>query len=525
MKLNRSHLGLGLFVLGFIIASFYVLRTSGPGANDDRTVIRIGHWLVHAGMREAFAEAIRRYEIENPDVRIEQIVVPIRSYRAWVRTQLVGGTAPDITGILGIDSQALTRYFLPLNDEILAPNPYHVGTHLEGEPWRDTFIDGLDSIRRLTAATGQISGITLQLNTIRLYTNLELLQRVTGSRTPPTTFAEFEALGAAVTAYNTRAVNRVHTIAMCGPYLPYYNDRIIPTQSQTLAMELSPMRTLTTQNHEEALLFATGQLTLDRPELRQSFALVRDVAALMPPGYAQLQRDDALFMFLQGNAVTFIAGSWDYGVLKRDGPFEVAVTRVPVPGPDHPRYGTFSRGPVSEAAISHEAAMGVMRHSPHPEIAIDFLRFLTKPEIAQMFSDYSYRVSSVVGVNPPAGADELAPRLDGAVGGLSHGLNNFGGVFTFTHYERNLHLLTARDGDVDRFIAAVAPRLPDTAAQDLRTLLRRDRLEVERADGLIGLQWTRPDGPGELWRDTIEGQHAREAQRQDFLAQLAAVGR
>ena len=75
-----------------------------------------------------------------------------------------------------------------------------------------------------------------------------------------------------------------------------------------------------------------------------------------------------------------------------------------------------------------------MRHSPHPEIALDFLRFLTKPEIAQMFSDYSFRVSSVVGVNPPAGADELAPRLDGAVGDLSHGLSYFGGIFTGTLY-------------------------------------------------------------------------------------------
>ena len=525
MKLHRTHLGLGLFVLGFIFASFYVLRTTGPAARDDRTVIRIGHWLMHAGMREAFAEAIRRYEIENPHVHIEQIVVPIRSYRAWVRTQLVGGTAPDITGILGLDSQALTRYFLPLNDVILAPNPYHVGTHLDGEPWRDTFIDGLDSIRRLTAATGQVSGITLQLNTVRLYTNLELLHRVTGSRTPPADFSEFEALGAAVEAYNAHAARHVQTIAMCGPYLPYYNDRLLPTQTQTLAMELSPMRTLITSNFEEALLFATDRLSLDRPEFRQSLGLLRDTASLMPPGYAQLQRDDALFMFLQGNAVTFIAGSWDYGVLKRDGPFDVSVTRVPVPGPDHPRYGAFSRGPVSEAAINHEAAMGIMRHSPHPEIALDFLRFLTKPEIAQMFSDYSFRVSSVVGVNPPAGADELAPRLDGAVGGLSHGLSYFGGIFTGTLYERNLHLLTARDGDVESFVAAVTPRLPDTAAQDLRHFLRNEQREVERADGLIGIQWTRPDGPAELWRDTIEGQHAREAQRQDYLAQLAAAGR
>jgi multiple sugar transport system substrate-binding protein/raffinose/stachyose/melibiose transport system substrate-binding protein len=56
---------------------------------------------------------------------------------------------------------------------------------------------------------------------------------------------------------------------------------------------------------------------------------MRDVTALMPPGFTQLQRDDALFAYLQQQAVMFYAGSWDYGVLVRDGAFPTGVVTLP----------------------------------------------------------------------------------------------------------------------------------------------------------------------------------------------------
>lgn len=512
MKITRSHLGLLVVALGFIASAVHVLRGPAATAPTDKTVLRIGHWLMHAGMREAFDEAARRYELEHPDVHIEQIVVPIRSYPAWTRTQLVGGTAPDITGLHTVDSQMMARYFVPLNDALAQPNPYHVGTPLEGQPWRETFADGLDSIRALTPATGDIAGIALQINTRRLYTNLDLLQRITGQTTPPRTYEEFQALGAQVEAYNRErpAATGITTIAMCGPYFGYLRESLLPSQTQKLAERVSPMRNLKVDAHEEALLILDGTLDPRLPDYQSSFDLLRDVSSMMPPGFEQFQRDDALFMFLQGRAVTFIAGSWDYGVLVRDGPFPVAVTRVPIPDTDDPTYGRFTLGPPSEAAAGHEAAMGIVRHSKNQALALDFLRFLTKPEIAQMFSDYSHRVSAVIGVKPPEGAEELAPQLEGATGGLHLDALYLGARHTMGLFARKSHLITGTNSSVEAFTTAIEQELPDNLRADLGSFARTDRQEVERADALIGLRWTRPGGPDAHWRQTIESQNFRE---------------
>src|SRR5690606_16302753 len=94
---------------------WHVFVRSHAAPRSDRVTIRIGHWLMHAGMRESFDEAIQNYEKLHPDIHIEQIAVPIRAWSAWVRTQLVGETAPDITGQLNIDEALLSRHFLPLD--------------------------------------------------------------------------------------------------------------------------------------------------------------------------------------------------------------------------------------------------------------------------------------------------------------------------------------------------------------------------------------------------------------------------
>jgi multiple sugar transport system substrate-binding protein/raffinose/stachyose/melibiose transport system substrate-binding protein len=314
-------------------------------------------------------------------------------------------------------------------------------------------------------------------------------------------------------------------MAMCGPYFDYLGNRLLPSQSQKLMLRVSPMRDLALEAHEAALLWLEGTLSPTQAEFQSTFQLLRDTTQLMPIGFAQMQRDDALFMFLQGNAVCFIAGSWDFGVLVRDGPFPVNVDRIPMPGPDDPRYGHFTLGQVSEAALNHEAALGIVRHAEHPELALDYLRFLTSPEIARMFSDYSNRVSNVLDVPPPAGAKALAPELGGAVAGIASDLPLMSGRFTKTLFDRNLYRVTGTSGSVAEFTAALVAGMPGAVAADLQRFLRDERLEIERADGLLGLQWTQPDGPNPHWRVTVEGQHQRESQYHDYAARIEAANR
>lgn len=488
----RNHLGLGLLILVFLVSAWQALTRGGARANDGKTTIRVGHWLMHAGMREAFDEAARDYERLHPNVRVEQIAVPVRSWSAWVRTQLIGGTAPDITGQLGLNEEQLSRHFLPLDTLLDAPNAYNRDSPLAGVPWRDTFNDGLSAMRAFNPNSGEITGVYLQLTSLRLFYNKSLLRRVTGSDRPPATYAELRALRGQVDRYNARHGSMLEPLAGCGPYAQFLFQRLLPSQTQRLGIELSPGRNLQLGSAELAELMLEGKLDYRAPELRSSLELLRDVSALMSPGFSQLQRDDALFSFLQEHAVGIVAGTWDYAVFVRDGKFETGV--APVPFPDHtdPRFGKHVLGPIAEAGGGPEGMMGVTNSSPHPEIAIDFLRFLTSHRMATRFTALSKRVSAIAEVPPPPDAPGLAPQLEGEVPGFAIDYQFFGASHAYTHFQRHLYSLLGPGGGVDAFLNDFERDLPAALRRDMAAHTSRARRDAQALDARIGIMLSLP---------------------------------
>lgn len=497
----------------FIVSAWHVLGTRRAATDSDRVTIRVGHWLLHAGMRESFDEAAAEYMRLNPHVSVEQIPVPIRTWPSWLRTQLVGGTAPDITGLLSANEELTTRHFIPITDRIGEANPYNAGTPLEGVPWVDTFVDGMAAMRGLTPTSGDVHSVNLQVNTLRLFYNKRLLHAVTGSTEPPADYAALRELEERVARHNRERGDRLVPIASCGPYSQFLFERLLPSQTQKLAIELSPGRDFQLPVAEQARLALSGRLSFrETPELRASLGLLRDVSSLMTVGYESRQRDDALFDFLQQKAVMICAGSWDYGVFVRDGDFPVGIMPVVLPTPADPVYGRFVLGLASEANGSPEATLGVVRTSRHPEIALDFLRFLTSHGIARKFTEQSMRMSAVAEVPPPANAPELAPRLDGEINGFMPDFNYFGGGNGHLVFKRNLHMLMGPTGSVDAFAAKLDAELPAALARDVDVNVARVRRDIQRLDALIGLMLTRPDGEDEAWTRLMENRHARQVE-------------
>jgi ABC-type sugar transport system, periplasmic component len=492
---RKGLFGLVLVVVFFGLSAWHVLfRTDGggPDGEGDRITIRIGHWLMHAGMRESFDEAIREYERLHPDVRIEQIPVPLRTWSAWVRTQLTGGTAPDITGQLGLDEAMLSRHFLPLDRRLDEPNPHNQGGPLEGVPWRDTFTDGLASLRALNPNSGEIFGVYLQLNSLRLFYNKRLLRLVTGSDRPPSTYAELRALRAQTDHYNAAHGTALAPIAGCGPYAQYLFQRLLASQTQKLTIELSPTRNLQLPPVDLATLVLEGRLGYHTPELRSALALQRDLSSLMTPGFTQLQRDDALFTYLQQNAVAIVAGTWDYAVFVRDGDFETGIVPIPYPDRDDPDFGQHVLGVAAEGAGGPEAMLGVVRNSPHPEIALDFLRFLSSHRIATRFTELSKRISGIAEVAPPGDAPGLAPQLHGEVPGFGVDFQNFGAGHAYTLFQRRLHTLIGPRGGVDAFVEEINKDLPEALRRDMAAHAARARRDIQGLDARLGIMLSHP---------------------------------
>jgi ABC-type glycerol-3-phosphate transport system substrate-binding protein len=517
----RNFIAAAAILGAFSWSAWQVYTHRRAEAAPGKVVIRVGHWLLHAGMRESFDEAAADYMRLHPDVSIEQLPVPIRAWPSWLRTQLVGGTAPDITGMLGANEELATRHFLPLTDHITAPNPYNTGTPLEGVPWADTYVDGMAAMRSLTPTSGDIHGVNLQINTLRLYYNKHLLKEVTGSDTPPADYASLRALEDQVARYNEARGKRLTPIASCGPYSQYFFDRLLPSQTQKLAIELSPSRNFQVPVIELARLTMKGDLSFTgTPEFAASLRLLRDVSALMTIGYESRQRDDALFDFLQEKAVMIYAGSWDYGVFVRDGDFPVGVTRLPLPTADDPVYGRFVLGPPSEANGTPEATLGIVRTSQHPEIALDFLHFLTSHAVARKFSDKSLRMSAIAEVPPPASAPELAPQLEGEIAGFMPDFNYYGGSNANQVFKRNLHLLMGPTGSVQAFAEKLDAEIPRALRQDSGIQSTRSLRDIQRLDARLGLLLTQPEADRhQSWTRVMETRHARQAEYLSYLPQ------
>lgn len=467
----------GVLVLAIIVggAVFVACRPGRDTAAASATItLRVAHWQLETGVREAFEEAARSFEKLHPGVRVSQLPIPQQIYSNWAMTQLVGETAPDIMQIgTGTSAQSanLPRFFVPLTAAVEEPNPYNKGTSLEAIRWRNTFLDGLES--SYDAYLFELYGISPFGASVRVYYNRSLLRRITGSDTPPRTYADLLALAAQVREYSRASGRFVVPMAGSRSNAPMLMNQLQASQTQRVGTDLNRRQRFPISYDAFYLELLTGRTDLRQPGLFASFELMREVAALCPPGFMQLSRDDAMLMFVQERALMVLSGSWDASSLRLQAPFDIDVIPLPKPGADHPRYGGQILGPVAEAGVvGGVGVFGVTRASRHPDLAVDFLRFLTSQEANQKFSQTSGWLPVIVDVEPPDFMRGFAPNTEGYPPGPM--LRQMPDVTRWL--ENHLHLLFSPDGSVERFLDAAEP--------SFRTALRSD-LEREQRN-LVG---------------------------------------
>ncbi|KXU36541.1 hypothetical protein AXK11_04095 [Cephaloticoccus primus] len=488
VKTLRNRIGTGILTLALLASFWTVASRNIQELASDQIEIRIGHSELHTGMREAFEAAIKAYQALHPGVRIVQTPIPQRIYPAWSRTQLVGGTAPDIMPLAGTEIE-ITQFFLPLTDLVTAPNPYNAGTSLEGVAWRDTFFDGLTGIsdRMRWTAPDEVFGVMLQTTSLRLYINRDMLREITGSDALPREYADLYALGQKIRNYNQRTGKRLIPIASCKPYAEYTFDRIVASQTQKFLTEYSfhmmpwglyrPM-------YDGVFTYS------ETPEFVSSLELMHEVSQLLSPGFQQFAPEDAIATYLQQRSVMLVAGSWDYAVLIDRVPFETVVSTLPMPSTNDPRYGRFTLGQAAEP-VKTTAALGVIRTSPHPEVAIDFLRFLTSQPIATEFANISKRLSAIIDVPVPEGLQLMAAQTEGEIPGFR--VDNFLGSHNIVNLiQRHIHKVIGPQPDLRGFAETIDAELPRQIREDLRTYQRFDRQNTQRLDALLALHYLLP---------------------------------
>jgi raffinose/stachyose/melibiose transport system substrate-binding protein len=483
MKLRAlpGFLGLALLLAVFATAAWRVFQNSrGPGADGSPAaeVVRFGHWQLEAGLRDAFDLIARDYERLHPGVRIETIAVPERVFNMWLRTRLVGGDAPDLVQMQVGRDDILARYFLPLTPWLEEPNPYNHGTDLADLPWRETFVDGLRGPPNYVPGLFDYYAVANSMFTTRLYVNVTLLHRVAPGTPPPANLEDLRRIHARVLAHNSDHATRLLTLAGSRETMNLLQRAFAAAtqRPRALADPLNPF--LESGTARSQLAWARDTLSLASPDLAPGLEILRELAAMLPTGFAQLTRDDAMFQFSTGQALFWATGSWDLPSVRSSASFEVAFAPLPLPSSTDPVCGPGVLGVLSEAGLETRASFSLNRASPHPERAVDFLRYMTSRVGNQTFTRASGWFPAVRGVAPAPEIAVFAPVVEG----FQEGIRLPELANARLAWETALHALIEPSGSVENFAKTAQAPLRRGVLRDMRGSTRHRENNLRRQD-------------------------------------------
>jgi len=504
VKRFRNVIGVAILCLAIVGSFWRVTSRNVHAVASDRIELRIGHPHLQSGMRESFDAAIESYQRLHPEVSITQVAVPQRIYPIWARVQLVGGTAVDILSTFNVPSP--TRHFVSLTPWLDEPNPYNVGTTLEGVAWRDTFFDGLSSQLSLSE---DIYALMLQTVSHSLFINCGLLREITGSEDAlPHDFDDLRKLAKQVRDYNQRTGKRIVPIASCRPYANVTFAKMLRSLTQKLVRDHSPSRTMSMPELDRLILDGTFSYS-QTPEFIRSLELMSELAKMFTPGFLQFEHEDAVATYLQQNSLMIIAGTWDYGTLVKNAPFETRALPVPTPSPSDHYYGPFTLGQVAESP-TNDGVLGIIRSSPNREAALDFLRYLSSQPVAEQFSKISQRLSAIVDTQVPENLEQLRTKNEGEVNGFRVDVL---GANANTLINRHIHLVVGLKPDLPKFAERIDTEIAPYIRQDIATQLRNLKREIRDLDAALALRFTFPNdqpAPHATWHLYAEQQHKRQ---------------
>lgn len=440
-----NRMAMVLLISTFLLSLVHVFaRSKQTTEAGGKEVLTLAHWQLEPGVRDGLNFAAAEYNKMrkargDAEIVFKQLPITEKGYGQWVTTQLMGGTAPDLIEMgLGLPwaiwINYRARYFVPLTQEIMRPNPYDKGdmflyggkmTPGQKVPWKETFIDALGNpIWELQ----EYYDIGLSTFGCRLYYNEELLKKLSGQLAqagkwphaidkPPLDLREF---------FNLCDALRELKDERGRGYLP-----IAGSAYQLNVMWGSMMEPLTAvvqdatdenmdgypANDETFFAILQGKAKFDDPRILKVMKLTRELTKRFQNGWNGLNRDDAVLLFIQQRSLFIATGSWDGMPLKvaaetAPRPFTVKIAQFPTVSRSDPDYPELALGRNNEWRGT-AFPFGLTKTSKHPELALDFLRFATSPKMNEELNRIVGWIPVVQGAQPSDFLEAFAPNFDG----------------------------------------------------------------------------------------------------------------
>ena len=435
-----NRIALALVVVVFVVSLGQVLTRESKHSSG-KIQLSLAHWQLEPGIVDGFNFMAEKYNDERrkqglPEVEFKQMPIPEGGYGQWVTTQLMGGTAPDLIEMgLGLNWETWVRYrayyFTPVTQEIFKPNPYNKGTELENETWKNTYADGMGVG---VAELQEYYDIGLSMFSVRLFYNKELLFKLTQQlasegklkaplRAPPNDLREFLALCDLIKGMEYAPKQPYVPIAGGSYQFGMMNGGSIEPLTASMLPDVDENFDLWAANDETLMAMAEKRISFDDPRLYKVLQLSAELAKRFPTGYTGMNRDDGVMQFVQQRSVFIATGSWDGMTLRKQAEmsepqFDVGVSRFPMLQKNDKEAGELFWGrPYERTGMGFPFA--ITKTSKHPEIALDFMRFLASRKGNEEFNQRIGWIPVIKGAAPADFLSDFKPTLYGISPGWS----------------------------------------------------------------------------------------------------------
>ena len=468
-----------VLVVSFSVSLWRVYKVQEVETESGVSTIRVVHWQLEAGFREALDEIARSFErvyLEETGfrVRVIQNAISERDYVPYVQTQAIGKTLPDLVELGREEAGSVPRFFISNTEDVQRPNPYNINTDLEDVPWMDTYLDGM--IGSIDQTDLEYYGAASTTYSIRMFYNKDLLQAAFGVDKPPTGYREF--------------------LEMCRKFIEWaevnkYSDLTAVAASKYQASVFRNMRAATLfdlmlendrdfdgvfgANDEVFLAFASGDFDFFDERIRADQTTVSNLTKYFSPGFMAMDRMEAQFRFTQGKALFCASGSWDAMSFHSQVDFPMGICDFPYPTKDDPEFGKYVRGRISEAGAPPVFRLAISKFSQHPEIALRFLQFLTSRENNELFNKLSRWPPVIRGAEPHKLMRPFVRKPEGFWTRDIHRVIGNGpasAVFNQANWELVEHKISYND-----FATMVEKEMPRAMAQEFERLLNNESEE------------------------------------------------
>ncbi len=420
--LNINMIGVLLVVAAFIVSMYRVSQIGEQlSESDGTTIIRISHWQLELGYRDALEDVIKIYEQEQAakgsKVRVLQMPVTEKVYAPWLNTSLISGQAPDLVlmGMSGLtnNEQYLARYFVPLTQEVNKPNPYNKGTELAAVPWRETFFDGMRSLYNVRLQD-YFMVPTATFN-MRIFYNKNMLKTATGSDAAPKTFGQLLEACRKLDQYGKSQGRQILPIAGSQYSVGMFTSKYLVAFTAGMEKALDFDMDGVVSPQELYVGYVGGTYRMDKPNVKAYYRAMRELCKQFGAGFSGKDRATAAFEFVQQRAGMIATGSWDAQSLFKQAEqagFDVGLFDFPMPAPGEP-YSEYVVGKPTEATSGSGGGYGLYKFSRHHDQALDFLQFLTSQRINQLQMQKTNWIPVVLGTEPTGRMAVFAPDPTG----------------------------------------------------------------------------------------------------------------